>query len=54
MQEDSQMRDLLEAWGPLEVAGVLGGGIRNTVMEARLGARRVVVRQSRRSPATLA
>ena len=54
MQEDSQMRDLLEAWGPLEVAGVLGGGNRNTVMEARLGARRVVVRRSRRPPASLA
>jgi Ser/Thr protein kinase RdoA (MazF antagonist) len=48
------MRDLLEAWGRLEVAGVLGGGSRNTVMEARLGGRRVVVRKSRRSPASLA
>jgi Ser/Thr protein kinase RdoA (MazF antagonist) len=47
------MRDLLKAWGSLEVIGVLGGGNRNMVVEARLGARRLVVRQSRRSPASL-
>jgi hypothetical protein len=27
------MRDLLPAWGPLEVTGVLGGGNRNRVMK---------------------
>jgi Ser/Thr protein kinase RdoA (MazF antagonist) len=48
------MHELLRAWGPLEVIGVLGGGNRNTVMEARLGGRRVVVRRSRRPPASLA
>ena len=47
------MPDLLEAWGQLEVADVLGGGNRNTVMEARLAACRVVVRRSRRPPASL-
>jgi len=47
------MRDLLKAWGPLEVVGVLGGGNRNTVLEARLDTRRVVVRRSRRPPASL-
>jgi Ser/Thr protein kinase RdoA (MazF antagonist) len=51
--QDGQMRDLLKAWGLLEVVGVLGGGNRNTVMEARLGARRVVVRRSRRPSASL-
>jgi Ser/Thr protein kinase RdoA (MazF antagonist) len=48
------MRDLLAAWGPLEVVGALGGGNRNLVAEGRLGARRVVVRRSRRPPASLA
>jgi len=52
--QDSQMRDLLKAWGPLEVIGILGGGNRNTVAEARLGTRRVVVRRSRRQAASLA
>src|SRR5215469_9599737 len=47
------MRDLLKAWGPLEVVGVLGGGNRNTVLEARLDTRRVVVRRSRRPPESL-
>jgi Ser/Thr protein kinase RdoA (MazF antagonist) len=47
------MRDLLKAWGPLEVIEVLGGGNRNSVAVARLGARRVVVRRSRRPPASL-
>jgi Ser/Thr protein kinase RdoA (MazF antagonist) len=47
------MADLLKAWGPLEVIGVLGGGNRNTVAAARLGARRLVVRRSRRPPASL-
>jgi Ser/Thr protein kinase RdoA (MazF antagonist) len=47
------MADLLKAWGPLEVIGVLGGGNRNTVAAARLGARRLVVRRSRRQPASL-
>lgn len=48
------MRDLLKAWGPLEVIGVLGGGNRNTVVEARLGTQRLVVRRSRRPPESLA
>jgi Ser/Thr protein kinase RdoA (MazF antagonist) len=48
------MQDLLAAWGPLEVVGVLGGGNRNVVAEGRLGAGRVVVRRSRRSPGGLA
>ena len=47
------MHDLLKAWGPLEVIEVLGGGNRNSVAKARLGARRVVVRRSRRLPASL-
>ena len=47
------MHDLLKAWGPLEVIEVLGGGNRNSVAEARLGARHVVVRRSRRPPASL-
>jgi Ser/Thr protein kinase RdoA (MazF antagonist) len=48
------MRDLLKAWGPLEMVGILGGGNRNTVVEARVGTRRLVVRRSRRSSASLA
>jgi len=48
------VRDLLKAWGPLEVIGVLGGGNRNTVLEARLDVQRVVVRRSRRPSASLA
>jgi len=47
------VRDLLKAWGPVEVIGILGGGNRNVVAEARLGTRRVVVRRSRRQPASL-
>jgi aminoglycoside phosphotransferase (APT) family kinase protein len=47
------MRGLLKAWGPLEVTGVLGGGNRNKVEEAWLGTRHVVVRRSRRQPASL-
>ena len=47
------MRDQLKAWGPLELIAALGGGNRNIVMEAQLGTRRLVVRQSRRPPASL-
>ena len=47
------MREQTRAWGPLELIATLGGGNRNTVMEARLGTRRLVVRQSRRPSASL-
>ena len=43
----------LAAWGPLEVAGPLGGGNRNTVRELRRGRERLAGRWSRRSPASL-
>src|SRR5579859_1673138 len=52
--QDGQVRDLLKACGPLEVIVVLGGGNRNTVLEARLDLQRVVVRRSRRPSASLA
>ncbi|MEP7025708.1 MAG: phosphotransferase [Actinomycetota bacterium] len=47
------MHEVLAEWGRVEVAGVLGGGNRNTVLEVRLGTRRLVARHSRRPPASL-
>jgi len=47
------MREVLAAWGELEVVGLLSGGNRNTVLEVRYGAQRLVARRSRRSPASL-
>jgi Ser/Thr protein kinase RdoA (MazF antagonist) len=47
------MREVLAAWGQPEVTGVLGGGNRNTVLDLRLGTRRLVARCSRRDPASL-
>jgi Ser/Thr protein kinase RdoA (MazF antagonist) len=43
----------LDAWGPLTVVGRLGGGNRNTVLELRRGAERLVARRTRRSVAAL-
>jgi Ser/Thr protein kinase RdoA (MazF antagonist) len=39
---------VLEAWGPLDVVGQLGGGNRNQVLEVRRGDQRLVARRSRR------
>jgi Ser/Thr protein kinase RdoA (MazF antagonist) len=39
----------LEPWGPLTVVGPLGGGRRNSVVEVRAGAERLVARRTRRS-----
>jgi Ser/Thr protein kinase RdoA (MazF antagonist) len=47
------MRDILAAWGRLDIAGPLGGGHRNTVLELRRGRERLVARRSRRPPASL-
>lgn len=47
------MREVLSAWGQPVVVGALGGGHRNTVLEIRLGGRRLVARLSRREPASL-
>ena len=47
------MDELLALWGRAEVIGPLGGGNRNTVLEIRIGQRRLVARRSRRSPASL-
>ena len=44
---------LLAAWGAVAVIGSLGGGNRNTVLEARRGAEWLVARRSRRPPASL-
>jgi Ser/Thr protein kinase RdoA (MazF antagonist) len=50
---DGQMRQALAAWGLLTIAGRLGGGNRNLVLEVRLGRQRAVARRSRRPPASL-
>jgi Ser/Thr protein kinase RdoA (MazF antagonist) len=47
------MREVLAAWGRPEVVGPLSGGNRNTVLEVRLGTRRLVAHQSRRPAASL-
>ena len=47
------MRETLAAWGQPAVIGPLSGGNRNTVLDVRLGARRLAARRSRRSPASL-
>lgn len=47
------MREVLSGWGQPVVIGPLGGGNRNTVLEIRLGQRRLVARRSRREPASL-
>jgi len=47
------MRDVLAGWGQVEVAGPLGGGNRNTVLEARIGRQRLAARRSRREEASL-
>lgn len=44
---------VLEAWGPLQMVGRLGGGNRNEVLEVWLGDQRLVARRSRRSAASL-
>lgn len=43
----------LSAWGQVTVAGRLGGGHRNEVLEVRRGGERLVARSSRRSVAAL-
>src|SRR6202023_2453252 len=48
--QDGVMREVLAAWGQPEVTGVLSGGNRNTVLDLRLGMRRLVARWSRRDP----
>ena len=45
--------EVLRAWGTPVVIGRLGGGNRNSVVEIRLGGRRLVARRSRRSAASL-
>jgi Ser/Thr protein kinase RdoA (MazF antagonist) len=47
------VREVLSAWGEAAVIGPLGGGHRTTVLEIRLGQRRLVARRSRRDPASL-
>jgi Ser/Thr protein kinase RdoA (MazF antagonist) len=47
------VRDVLAAWGQLQVVGPLTGGNRNPVLELRRGAERLVARRSRRPPASL-
>lgn len=47
------MREIMAAWGELDIAGPLGGGHRNTVLELRRGRERLVARRSRRPPASL-
>jgi Ser/Thr protein kinase RdoA (MazF antagonist) len=47
------MHKVLAAWGDVTVAGPLGGGNRNTVLELRRGQDRLVARRSRRTPASL-
>jgi Ser/Thr protein kinase RdoA (MazF antagonist) len=44
---------LLAGWGRVDLVGPLGGGSRNTVIEVRLGGRRLAARRSRRDPASL-
>src|SRR5215212_1992995 len=48
------MEDVLAAWGAVAVAGTLGGGYRNEVLEVRRDGQRLVARRSRRSAASLA
>lgn len=50
---DRVMDDILARWGRAEVIGALGGGNRNTVLEIRIGGRRLAARRSRRDPASL-
>lgn len=47
------MEECLNLWGRTEVIGPLGGGNRNTVLEVRIGRRRLAARRSRREPASL-
>ena len=47
------MDEYLALWGRAEVIGPLGGGNRNTVLEVRIGRRRLAARRSRRVPASL-
>jgi Ser/Thr protein kinase RdoA (MazF antagonist) len=47
------MDEILAMWGPVEVAGPLGGGNRNPVLEIRIGQRRLAARESRRDLASL-
>lgn len=47
------MEELLALWGRAEVIGSPVGGNRNTVLEVRIGQRRLAARRSRRSPASL-
>lgn len=50
---DDGMDEILAMWGQAEVAGPLGGGNRNAVLEIRIGQRRLAARRSRRDPASL-
>ncbi|HET9898631.1 MAG TPA: phosphotransferase [Streptosporangiaceae bacterium] len=50
---DAGMDEPLAWWGRVEVVGPLGGGNRNSVLEIRIGQRRLAARRSRRSPASL-
>jgi Ser/Thr protein kinase RdoA (MazF antagonist) len=50
---DDGMDEILALWGRAEVIGPLGGGNRNTVLEIRIGRRRLAARKSRRSHASL-
>lgn len=51
--QDAEVIQVLREWGHVEVAGVLGGGNRNRVLEVRIGSERLVARTSRREPASL-
>ncbi len=47
------MEEYLGLWGRAEVIGPLGGGNRNSVLEVRIGGRRLAARRSRREAASL-
>lgn len=53
VRHDGAMRAALAAWGRPAVIGPLTGGNRNTILEIRLGVRRLVARRSRRPPSSL-
>lgn len=50
---DDGMDEILALWGRAEVIGSPGGGNRNTVLEIRIGQRRLAARKSRRNRASL-
>lgn len=48
IRDNAWMRDLLHAWGEVQVVGHLADGHRNQVLEVRRGSRRLVARRSKR------